>query len=74
MDENIILRAAGPTGGGNDGVIRQDILIYINNTFAAIYTLNGGNSITFSVYGNTTTGLELAIESVNTLNNMYCLI
>lgn len=71
---NVILRAAGPAGSGDDGVVQQDILIYVNNTLAAIYILNGGNSITFSVYGNTTTGLELAIESVNTISNMYCLI
>lgn len=74
MDENISVQAAGPVGGQEDGTTKENILIYIEDKLAAIYTLNGGNSITFSIYGNTTNGLELAIESVNVANNIYCLI
>lgn len=72
MDNNIILRAAGPIGG-EDGTVLTGINVYANNNLAAYYEIDGKNSITYDLYATANNdGIYLKVHDYNVANNLYC--
>lgn len=72
MDSNIILHAAGPTGGADLGITLTYINVYVNNYLVAYYKIDGKNSITYDLYAATNDGIYLKVHDYNVANNLFC--
>lgn len=74
MSSNVILRAAGPTGSVDEGIVKVQINIYVNDHLAAQYDIDGKNSITYDLYATTNQGIYLKIHDYTFANNLFCII